>query len=170
MPRRPRSAVPAVPEPLSAPLPAPLFEHRNLPLLLLQARERIIGRFRPVLRAHGLTEQQWRILRVVVERPLEPREIVQCCGVSSPSLAGILTRMEGLGLVTRTRLSTDQRRVLVTPTARSRALARRMASSIEAVYRAIEADIGPDHSRELYRILDHVLDRLPEPEPGFPED
>jgi hypothetical protein len=38
----------------------PRFAHRNLPLLLLQARESVIGRFRPVLNAHGVTEQQWR--------------------------------------------------------------------------------------------------------------
>jgi hypothetical protein len=42
------------------------FKHRNLPLLLLQARERVIGHFRPVLNAHGITEQQWRIVRLLL--------------------------------------------------------------------------------------------------------
>ena len=45
---------------------APLA-HRNLPLLLLQARERVIAQFRPILKAHGLTEQQWRVLRALVD-------------------------------------------------------------------------------------------------------
>ena len=31
---------------------------RNLPLLLLQSRERLLARFRPVLNTHGITEQQ----------------------------------------------------------------------------------------------------------------
>jgi DNA-binding MarR family transcriptional regulator len=50
--------------------------HRNLPLLLLQARERVMARFRPILNEHGITEQQWRIVRLLLEEgPLEPREI-----------------------------------------------------------------------------------------------
>ena len=50
-PKAPAS-VPAL-APVLAPLP-----HRNLPLLLLQAREAVIANFRPILNAHGLTEQQ----------------------------------------------------------------------------------------------------------------
>ena len=52
------------------------LHHRNLPLLLLQARERVLSHFRPLLNANGVTEQQWRIVRVLYEVPsLEPREI-----------------------------------------------------------------------------------------------
>ncbi|MEP6969528.1 MAG: MarR family transcriptional regulator, partial [Betaproteobacteria bacterium] len=84
--------------------PAP-FTHRNLPLLLLQAREQVIARFRPLLNENGVTEQQWRIVRALLETgPLEPREIVVVCGISSPSLAGVLARMEELDLVARERL------------------------------------------------------------------
>jgi hypothetical protein len=43
------------------------LRHRNLPLLLLQARERVIARFRPILNAHGITEQQWRIVRALID-------------------------------------------------------------------------------------------------------
>ena len=42
------------------------FRHRNLPLLLLHAREGVIGQFRPILNAHGVTEQQWRIIRALL--------------------------------------------------------------------------------------------------------
>ena len=87
------------------------FGHRNLPLLLLQARESVISRFRPILNAHGITEQQWRIVRSLIERgPLEPREIVTLCHISSPSLAGVLARMDDTGLVQRQRMDHDQRR------------------------------------------------------------
>jgi hypothetical protein len=72
--------------------------HRNLPLLLLQARERVIANFRPALNAAGVTEQQWRIVRALLEQgPLEPRQIVGLCAISSPSLAGVLARMDDLG-------------------------------------------------------------------------
>src|SRR5256885_16961472 len=89
------------------------LHHRNLPLLLLQARERVISRFRPIMNANGVTEQQWRIVRVLYEKPsLDPREIVEMCRISSPSMAGVLARMEELGLAARQRLKrSEERRV-----------------------------------------------------------
>jgi len=141
----------------SAPPAAPVFRHRNLPLLLLQAREGVMARFRPILHAHGVTEQQWRILRALLEQgPMEPRQIGAVCRLSSPSLAGVLARMDDLGLVQRERLAQDQRRVLVTLTARSRRMAAEMAPEIEAAYAAIEAHIGAAFIDGFYAALDEL--------------
>jgi homoprotocatechuate degradation regulator HpaR len=146
-----------------SPKPAALT-HRNLPMLLLQARERVIARFRPILNAAGVTEQQWRIIRVLLERgPLEPREIVTACCISSPSLAGILARMDELGLVRRSAVDGDRRRVRISPTPKSRALAARIAPQVEAAYREIEAAVGSRFSAELYRTLDQLVAALAEP-------
>ena len=135
--------------------------HRNLPLLLLQARELVIARFRPLLNGQGVTEQQWRIVRVLLETgPLEPREIGSQCRISSPSLAGVLTRMEELGLVTRRRFDRDQRRVRVSLSPRSRALAARMAPKVEAQYRQIEKQVGKPACQRLFRVLDEVIEAL----------
>lgn len=144
------------------------FAHRNMPLLLLQTRECVLARFRPVLKAHGLTEQQWRILRLLMETgPLEPRQIGQRCAISSPSMAGILARMEALGLVVRERLAHDQRRLRVTPTASSQALVQRIAPRIDAEYTAIEAQLGATLVATLLATLDEVMARLgPAAEPS----
>jgi homoprotocatechuate degradation regulator HpaR len=137
------------------------LRHRNLPLLLLQAREQVIARFRPILNAHGITEQQWRIVRALIDTgPLEPREIGELCRISSPSLAGVLSRMEELGYIRRKRLDHDQRRLRVSLTPRSRALAARMAPRIEATYREIETMIGTDFSSAFYRALDELIGAL----------
>ena len=144
------------------------FKHRNLPLLMLQAREHVIGHFRPVLNAHGITEQQWRIVRALLDTPaLEPREIGQICRISSPSLAGVLARMQQLGLVVRRRVAHDQRRVHVSLTARSRLLAARMAPQIEATYRRIEAQLGEDFTVRFREMLDRLLTTLT-PGPAVP--
>lgn len=137
---------------------------RNLPLLLLQARESVIARFRPILNAHGLTEQQWRIVRALLEQPtLEPREIVEVCRISSPSLAGVLARMEATGLVQRQRFDNDQRRVQVSLTPRSRALAARIAPEVEAAYATMEAQIGSAALQDFYATLDRMIDALGPP-------
>jgi homoprotocatechuate degradation regulator HpaR len=145
----------------------PALAHRNLPLLLLQGRERVLGRFRPILNAHGLTEQQWRIVRALIDSgPMEPREIGEICRISSPSLAGVLSRMDDLGLVVRKRLAHDQRRVLVSPTAKSKTLAARMAPFIEETYRRIEEQLGVEFIERLYHALDDLLSALPEVDEG----
>ncbi|MEZ5652844.1 MAG: homoprotocatechuate degradation operon regulator HpaR [Burkholderiaceae bacterium] len=139
----------------------PSFPHRNLPLLLLHAREGVLMRFRPALKSHGLTEQQWRILRALGEfGPLEPRQIVRRCGISSPSLAGILARMEDLGLVQRERLDYDQRRLIVRPTTRGRSLTRQMAALVSTEYQAIETALGTELLTTLHQTLDAVVARL----------
>lgn len=139
----------------------PPLKHRNLPLMMLQARERVIAHFRPVLNANGITEQQWRIVRLLLDTgPLEPHQIGARCRLSSPSLAGVLSRMEHIGFVRRKRLADDQRRVHVSLTPRSRALASRMAPSIEAVYAHIEELMGRELSRVFYRALDDLIVKL----------
>lgn len=146
------------------------FRHRNLPMLLARARERVLAHFRPILNAHGVTEQQWRIVRALLETgPLEPRQIVALCGISSPSLAGVLARMEELGLVSRARLERDQRRQLVSLTDRSRALAARMEPEIEAVYAGLERRVDRARLRGLYRSLDELLVLL-DPQPVRPQE
>lgn len=140
----------------------PPLQRRNLPLLMLRARERVIALFRPVLNENGVTEQQWRIVRLLLDTgPLEPRQIGEFCNLSSPSLAGVLARMEQIGLVRRKRLPNDQRRVSVSLTAHSRALARRIAPRIEAVYAHIEDVLGAEFAEAFYRTLDDVIAKLP---------
>src|ERR1700676_889079 len=105
----------------SKPPAAPALGRRNLPLMMLQAREHVIAHFRPILNAHGITEQQWRIVRLLLDTgPLEPHEIGELCRLSSPSLAGVLSRMENIGFVQRKRLADNQRRVLVSLPQRGR--------------------------------------------------
>lgn len=134
------------------------FVHRNLPLMLLQARERVLSRFRPVLNSHGVTEQQWRIIRALHERGnLEPNQICEVCQISSPSLAGVLARMESLGMIEKSRHANDGRRVSVTLSNSSKALVRAMAPDIEANYRALESLLGRDLIERCYEMLDELL-------------
>jgi homoprotocatechuate degradation regulator HpaR len=147
----------------------PTFTHRNLPLLLLQAREGVLRRFRPLLNAHGLTEQQWRVIRVLHDHgPLEPRHIGEHCAISSPSMAGVLARMEALHLVKRQRVAHDQRRVLVQLTATSLQHVQRLAPLISNTYRDIEAALGPTLAKDLQAVLDRVVAKLGPPNAADP--
>jgi homoprotocatechuate degradation regulator HpaR len=146
--------------------------YRNLPQLFLRAREELLCHFRPIITHFGLTEQQWRILRALSEmEQLEPREICEICHILSPSLAGVLTRMEEMGLVTRTRMQEDQRRVIVRLTPKSEKLVSELAPLIVAQYRLIEESFGPELIKQLYDIMDRVIaaERGPIPRVPLPE-
>jgi homoprotocatechuate degradation regulator HpaR len=134
------------------------LSRRNLPLLLLRAREAVISHFRPILNHFGLTEQQWRIIRALEEQgDMEPWQISEHCQILKPSLTGVLSRMEELGLVRRRRVASDQRRFLVSSTPRGSELVRTMAPLVNRQYGNLERIIGTEMVEGLYRVLDRLL-------------
>jgi homoprotocatechuate degradation regulator HpaR len=138
------------------------LRHRNLPHLLLRARDTLMAQFRPLLGEYGLTEQQWRIVRELLEQgPQEPRQLCDACSISSPSIVGVLTRMEETGLIARMRMAHDQRRVQVSLTPRSAQIAHELVPRIEARYASLERTLGVKAMQEVYDALDALLARAP---------
>jgi homoprotocatechuate degradation regulator HpaR len=134
------------------------FAHRNLPRLLLQAREAVMGHFRPNLRVHGLTDQQWRVLRVLGERgATDAGTIAAQAYLLGPSLSGVLSRMERDGLIKRQRDAGDARRSVVQATAKGKRLVQKLAESIEDHYAAMEQALGKPQLAQLYGLLDAVI-------------
>lgn len=135
------------------------FVHRNLPLLLLQAREALMRRHRPALRERGLSDPQWRVLRVLREHAegLETGRLAELSCTLGPSLTGMLGRMEQGGLVTRQRSPDDARCTLVRPTAAALALADDLCGSIEAQYRDLAIRLGEASLQRLYAQLEAVV-------------
>ena len=143
-------------------MPSPKrFTHRNLPLLLLQAREAVMQHRRPSLREHGLSDQQWRVLRVLAEHAadggLDTGRVAQQAFILGPSLTGMLARMERDGLITRQRSDEDARRSVVSATAAGLALTDALSQAIEADYLDLEAHLGKAKLAQLYRLLDELI-------------
>lgn len=131
--------------------------YRNLPLLLLQAREKYMVNFRPILNEHGITEQQWRIIRALAEyNSLEQRELCEICLILSPSMTGMLKRMEEIALIEKTRMK-DQRRLKISLTPKSLEIYNQIKAKIFKEYKLIEEKIGKQSLAELYAILDKFI-------------
>ncbi len=134
------------------------FVHRNLPRLLLQAREAVMAHTRPGLREHGLSDQQWRVLRVLGEHGVvETGRVAREAFILGPSLTGVLTRMERDGLIRRKRDAMDQRRTVVEPTALGKRAVKNLSHSIEAHYAFMEKSLGKAKLKQLYALLDGVI-------------
>lgn len=139
------------------------FAHRNLPRLLLQARESVMAHTRPGLREHGLSDQQWRVLRVLGEdhanggTGVETGHIAREAFIIGPSLSGVLSRMERDGLIARERDANDQRRTVVRATVQGLQSVHTLSHTIEAHYRWMELRLGKDKLQQLYVLLDEVI-------------
>lgn len=134
------------------------FAHRNLPRLLLQAREAVMAHNRPWLREHGLSDQQWRVLRVLGEHgTVETGRVAREAFILGPSLTGVLARMERDGLIRRERDPADQRRTVVEATPRGRRLVDKLSCTVEAHYASMEEALGKAKLRQLYRLLDELI-------------
>ncbi len=89
--------------------------HQSLTVLLLQARETAMIYFRPALKQYRLTEQQWRIIRVLADkRSIDFNDLARNTCILRPSLTGILTRMEREKLIKRMKPMSDQRKLYIT--------------------------------------------------------
>ncbi|MEN9538234.1 MAG: homoprotocatechuate degradation operon regulator HpaR [Pseudomonadota bacterium] len=139
--------------------PTTAFAHRNLPRLLLQAREAVMAHTRPSLREQGLSDQQWRVLRVLGEHgAVDTGRIGREAFILGPSLTGVLTRMERDGLIRRERSPTDQRRTVVDATAKGRRLVARLSDAVERHYAWMEDRLGKQKLSQLYDLLDEVIE------------
>jgi homoprotocatechuate degradation regulator HpaR len=134
------------------------FIHRNLPRLLLQARESLMLHTRPSLREHGLSDQQWRVLRVLGEHgTVETGRVAREAYILGPSLTGVLARMERDGLIRRERDPADQRRTVVEATPRGLKMVEKLSRSVEGHYQWLEKSLGKQKLARLYELLDELI-------------
>lgn len=129
----------------------------SIPLKLLKAREVTMGFFRPILQEIPLTEQQWRVIRALDEYDeLESKQLAEMCCILSPSLTGIISRLEQQDYIQRRRSPEDQRRVLISLTEKAKTMFNTISPTLEARYQ----EITEQFSRENMEQLDKLLSQL----------
>ncbi|AHG21071.1 homoprotocatechuate degradative operon repressor [Chania multitudinisentens RB-25] len=140
--------------------------HESLTIALLQARETAMGFFRPILKSHNLTEQQWRIIRVLANnRSIEFHELAVATCILRPSLTGILSRMERDKLIFRLKPVNDQRKLYVSLTPQGQELYEVARHQVEQGYQEIEAAFSRQKMEQLMALLDELTklnDELPD--------
>ena len=134
---------------------------QSLPMALLRAREAVMRGFRRLLREHGLNEQEWRIMRALMEaQELEIGELAERVFILKPSATRTVKNLEARGIVGRSRPVSDQRRALISLTGKGRALFDRLAPHSEQEYTRITQRIGRRDMDALYLLLGRVTDAL----------
>lgn len=127
---------------------------RSLPIALMKAREAVMLRFRPLLLARDVTEQQWRVIRVLSEEnPLDATEVAARANILAPSLTRIIRSLEDRQLIARQRNEADHRKVMLTIAPAGIALIHDFTPEASAIYRELVLAYGPER-------MDLLLDML----------
>lgn len=131
----------------------------SFPMMLQQTFDAIIPMYRGVFKQHDLTEQQWRILRVLWENDnCTTKELSSNTLLPSPSLVGIIDRMKKKGLVSRTRSTEDRRKVYVKLTPKGRSLQSEIAPKIDGIYLEIENYCDADSWKTMIATMQKIID------------
>jgi homoprotocatechuate degradation regulator HpaR len=134
----------------------------SLPMLLLRARETAMARFRPILHAHGITEQQWRALRALNDLgELTAAGLASECSILAPSMTRILRKLAERNWVEIERSQRDQRELKVRITALGQSLVDAVGPEVEAEYARLCEQLHPERLAALYEDLQHLIEAGP---------
>ena len=132
---------------------------QSLPIMLYRTLDAIMPRFRRIFLDAGLTEQQWRVLRVLWDRnEVVFRELADLTLIAPPSLVGVIDRLETRGLVSRRRSTSDRRAVDISLTAEGRSIENQVMPAVASAYAELKQSVDPIVWQQLLAGLEQLTD------------
>lgn len=105
----------------------------------------------------GVTEQQWRVVRVLVEEgPLDPTSIADRAVLLLPSLTRILQKLEEKGFILRARDDQDGRRQVISATEKGCALISTNMPAAQGYAQRLRSHLGDERYEQLLDLLDDL--------------
>jgi homoprotocatechuate degradation regulator HpaR len=133
----------------------------SLPMLLNRSLDAIMPPYRDLFQEFGVTEQQWRVLRVLWEQKhLTSAQISILTLLPSPSLVGILDRLEKKELVKRLRSSSDRREINITITDKGRELQSEVMPKVKKIQDQLKVILTDPEWRELNKSLEKIRSKV----------
>lgn len=119
---------------------------------------------RKMLAETGLTEQQWRVLRVLSEHgPMDTSTLAARAALLFPSLTRIANSMRQKGLLTQTRDDRDRRRQVVAITAAGQRIIDDNSAEATRIVACFKAQLGADNYENLLDLLEMLDAARPDP-------
>ena len=118
-----------------------------------------MGPIRTMLADAGVTEQQWRVLRVLIEEgPQEPTHISERACLLLPSLTRILQKLEAKGLITRDLHPRDRRRQIVDISPSGAQIIQDNMPVSTVLTERVRTQLGPEKHDTLLDLLNELND------------
>lgn len=138
---------------------------RSLPISLIRAREGVMAPIREMLAETGITEQQWRVLRVLAEHgATDASTLADRASLLFPSLTRIATSMRAKGLLTQARDEKDRRRQMIAITAEGQKIIDDNSDQAAEIVVGFKARLGDEQYEQLLDLL-ALLDPANKTEP-----
>lgn len=127
---------------------------RSLPIALIRAREGVMAPIREMLAETGITEQQWRVLRVLAENGrLDTKSLAERSCLLFPSLTRIAATLRKKGLITQTRDEVDRRRQFIEITPEGQKIIDERTEQAARIVEGFKATLGKDKYEALLDLL-----------------
>ncbi|APG49234.1 homoprotocatechuate degradation operon regulator HpaR [Phaeobacter porticola] len=127
---------------------------RSLPIALIRAREGVMSPIRDMLSTTGITEQQWRVLRVLTEfGRMDTKTLADRSSLLFPSLTRIAATLRDKGLVTQTRDDKDRRRQFIEITADGQRIIDDRSPQAAQIVAGFKEALGEDDYERLLDLL-----------------
>ena len=128
---------------------------RSLPIALIRAREGIMAPIRDMLSETGITEQQWRVLRVLSEfGVMDAKTLADRSSLLFPSLTRIAATLRYKGLVSQSRDERDRRRQFIEITAAGQSIIDERAARAAEIVKGFKASLGDNNYETLLDLLE----------------
>lgn len=109
---------------------------------------------RDMLSETGITEQQWRVLRVLAENgPLDATTLADRASLLFPSLTRIAAKMRDKGLITQTRDEVDRRRHFIAITSDGQKIIDDCSGQAAQIVADTRATLGDENYEALLDLL-----------------
>ena len=127
---------------------------RSLPIALIRAREGVMIPIRDMLSETNITEQQWRVLRVLSEfGTLDTKTLADRASLLFPSLTRIATTLRDKELITQTRDDNDRRRQFIAITPAGQKIIDDNADQAAEIVAGFKRALGKDDYETLLDLL-----------------
>jgi len=127
-------------------------------MMLYKTLDAVMPQFRVIYAEFGITEQQWRVLRVLWERESMPLlELAELTLISPPSLVGIIDRLSKIAMVRRVRSELDRRVVNIEITLKGRVLKENVSPRVDAIYARLEESIDAELWAKMLEAMDMLI-------------
>ena len=130
---------------------------RSLPIALIRAREGVMTPIREMLATTGITEQQWRVLRVLSEHGAhDATSLAEQASLLVPSLTRIAQTMRSKGLITQVQDKNDRRRQMIAITKAGQAIIDENSDQAAAIAADFKIKLGAEQYEQLLDLLNQL--------------
>ena len=130
---------------------------RSLPMMLYRALDAVMPSFRKIFNDFSLTEQQWRVLRVLWDlNAVTLNRLAEITLIPAPSLVGIIDRLERAQLVNRQRSQADRRKINIVLTSQGAALEDEIMPRVASTYAELKQSVDPETWDQLIEGLEEI--------------